>query len=134
MRQSTTRPACTETQHLRARSLQVLSIHDNRLEAAIAVMMLRGWHHTFGYSLHQEGHAPQSAARCRSSLRSPQYTASALGVPCRVAAAGAARALNPQSLPELQRALQLLPVGAAPMSVMLVTVRRRTARWSEAYW
>ena len=133
MRQSTTRPACTGAQHLRAQSRQVLSFHDSRLKAAIAVMMLHGWYHAFGCSLHQEGHAPQSAAHCRSSLRSPQCTASALGVPCRVAAAGAARALEPQSLPELQRALQLLPVGAAPISVMLVTVRQRTARRSQAH-
>ena len=122
MRLSTTRPACTGTQHLRAQSLQVLSCHDSRLTATIAVMMLHGWYHTFGYSLHQEGHAPQSAARRRSSLRSPRCTASALGVPCRAAGAGAARALGPQSLPELQQALQLRPVGAAPLSVMPMTV------------
>ena len=133
MRQSTTRPACTGAQLLRAQSLQVLLFHDSRLKATIAAMMLHGWYHTFGYSLHQEGHALQSAAHCRSSPRSPRCTASALGVLCRVAAAGAARALEPQSVPELQRALQLLPVGAMPISVMLVSVRQRTARWSEAY-
>ena len=120
MRQSTTRLACTGAQHLHTQSLQVLSFHDSRLKAAIAVMMPHGWHHTFGYSLQQEGHAPQSAARCRSSPRSPRCTASALAAPCRAAAAGAARALEPQSLPELQQALQLPPAGAAPMSVMLV--------------
>ena len=113
---------------MHAQSLQVLASHDSRLKAVAPVMGLHGWPHTLGCSLQQEGHAPQSAARCQSSPRSLPCTASALVGPCRVAGAGAARALEPQSLPELQRALQLPPVSAVPMSVMLMMSLQKAHR------